>query len=175
MKLSRKMMVLFVLVAALVMAIAAPASAKEKPAPFENSVVDVAIAVNSDGPFAGSFDTLIAAVSCTNLVKPLDRKPGVTVFAPTDDAFAQLGLNETNICDDLPRKDLSNILRYHIAWGNLAAADVVMMDTIRMSNGGIVDVTVNDDGVFVNDSQVIVTDVFADNGVIHVINAVLLP
>ena len=135
------------------------------------SVVDVALAINAE---TGEFSTLIAAASCTNLVKPLDKKPGITVFAPTDAAFAELGLDAKNVCD-IPRKDLTNILLYHVAQGTLLAEDVVARDEIRMGNGQTTSITVNDAGVFINDSQIIAVDVLASNGVIHVIDGVLLP
>lgn len=137
----------------------------------EASVVDVALAINAE---TGEFSTLIAAASCTNLVKPLDKKPGITVFAPTDAAFAELGLNADNICT-IPRKDLSNILLYHVAQGTLLSADVVAADEIRMGNGQTTSIAVNDEGAFINDAQIIAVDVVASNGVIHVIDAVLLP
>lgn len=163
------LMALFGLMAAAVFAFATPAMADGHEG--EPSVVDVALAINAE---TGEFSTLIAAASCTNLVKPLDRKPGITVFAPTDAAFADLGLNADNVCD-IPRKDLSYILLYHVAQGTLLSGDVVAADEIRMGNGQTTDISVTNDGVFINDSQIIVVDVLAGNGVIHVIDAVLLP
>lgn len=135
------------------------------------SVVDVALEINAE---TGEFDTLIAAAVCTNLVKPLDRKQGITVFAPTDAAFAKLGLDEHNICD-IPRKTLTNILLYHVAKGTLTSGDVVSMESIKMANRQYTTISVTDSGVFINESQIIAVDVMADNGVIHVIDAVLLP
>ncbi len=141
------------------------------PAQSGPSVVDVALEINAQ---TGEFSTLIAAAVCTNLVVPLDRKPGVTVFAPTDAAFAELGLDASNVCD-IPRKTLSNILRYHIVNRTLLSGDVVASDTIRMANGQLTDISVTDEGVFINDAQIVVVDVLAANGVIHVIDGVLLP
>lgn len=168
---------LFVLTAILALGLlvaAVPAQAKGKGGPpaVDNSIVDVAIAVNEQ---TGDFDTLIAAVSCTGLVRPLDARGQYTVFAPTDAAFAELGLNEGNICDAFPTPVLKNILAYHVAFGQRAAADVVSSDQIRMVNGDFTTITVNDEGAFINDAQIVLTDVFAANGVIHVIDGVLLP
>jgi uncharacterized surface protein with fasciclin (FAS1) repeats len=96
------------------------------------------------------------------------------VFAPTDAAFAKLGLDASNICT-IPRQTLSNILRYHLVNHTLLSGDVVAADTIRMANGRLTDISVTDAGVFINDAQIIVVDVLAANGVIHVIDGVLLP
>ena len=133
--------------------------------------MDVAIDVNAA---TGNFDTLIAAVVCTGLAEPLDARGQYTVFAPTDAAFAELGLNADNVCD-LPEDALKNILTYHVTHGRRDAADVVSSDRIRMLNGDFTTITVNDQGAFINDAQILLTDVFAANGVIHVIDGVLLP
>lgn len=168
---------LFVLIGILalgLLAAAVPAQAKGKGGPpaVDNSIVDVAVAVNAD---SGEFSTLIAAVSCAGLVQPLDARGQYTVFAPTDAAFAELGLNADNVCDALPTSALKNILAYHVAFGQRAAADVVSSDQIRMVNGDFTTITVNGDGAFINDAQIVLTDVFATNGVTHVIDGVLLP
>ena len=102
MKKSLALLAVLALVFVSVFAFAGPAAADNHES---RSVVDVALEINAA---TGEFSTLISAAACTNLVKPLDSKPGVTVFAPTDAAFAELGLNADNICE-LPRKDLSNI------------------------------------------------------------------
>lgn len=164
---------LFVLIGILalgLMAAAVPAQAKGKGGPpaVDNSIVDVAIAVNEQ---TGDFDTLIAAVVCTELVGTLDARGQYTVFAPTDAAFAELGLNEGNICDALPTAALKNILTYHVAYGQRDAADVTSSDQIRMLNGDFTTI----DGATINGENIIITDVFATNGVIHVIDGVLLP
>lgn len=150
-----------------------PGNAERKGGPpaVENSIVDVALAINAE---TGEFDTLIAAVVCAKLDRKLDRRGQITVFAPTDAAFAELGLDATSVCE-LPIRDLRNILAYHLTSGRRAAADVVSADRIRMANGDFTSITVNDEGAFINDAQIVITDVFADNGVIHVIDGVLLP
>jgi uncharacterized surface protein with fasciclin (FAS1) repeats len=147
-------------------------------APPGPTIVDVAIAVNSAGPYAGQFDTLIAAVLAADpaVLNTLNGNGQFTVFAPTDAAFAALGLNETNIGTALSQEDLTNILLYHVARGRRYAEDVVASDRIRtlykgflFQNGGVL--TDNLDG----DANIIVTDVEAANGIIHAIDAVVLP
>lgn len=141
------------------------------------TVVEKAIEVNSEGMYAGAFDTLIAAVLAANpvVLKTLTGNGQFTVFAPTDDAFAELGLDEDNI-GDLDQGVLTDILLYHIKKGRVYAEDVVYKEQIR---------TMYRDFVYVNwtvltdkldrDANIIVTDVPAANGVIHAIDSVLLP
>jgi uncharacterized surface protein with fasciclin (FAS1) repeats len=166
------------LVAGLFAVSALPASAaKGKKPATAPSLVDVAIAVNTEGPYAGAFDTLIAAVLAADpaVVQTLSSKGQYTVFAPTDDAFAAIGLNPTNI-GSVPKDALTNILLYHVANGRRYADDVVASDQIRMLNAGVV----FQEGGVLTDAQgrmsnIIVTDVEASNGVIHAIDGVLLP
>ena len=151
--------------------IAGPALAKQ-PAKSP-TIVDVAIAVNSDGPFAGLFDTLIAAVLAADpaVVTTLSSNGQYTVFAPTDAAFGDLGLDADNI-GSLPQDALTNILLYHVAKGERYAADVVTSSQIRMLNGDFAMV----DGATIDGANIIVTDVDAPkNGIIHVVDAVLMP
>jgi uncharacterized surface protein with fasciclin (FAS1) repeats len=137
----------------------------EEAAPM--TIVDVAVA-------DGRFTTLAAALEAAGLVETLQGDGPFTVFAPTDDAFAALpeGTVEA-LLEDIPT--LTDILLYHVAAGELKAADVVELSYATMVNGNEVLINVNDEGVFVNDAQVIITDVMADNGVIHVLDAVILP
>lgn len=155
-----------------------PASAaKGKKQAKTPSIVDVAVAVNSEGPYAGYFDTLIAAVGAADpaVLKTLTSKGQYTVFAPTDDAFAALGIDPSNV-GNLPQDALTGILLYHVANGRKMAEDVVASEQIRMLSGG----TVAQSGGVLTDAQgrdanIIVPDVEATNGVIHVIDSVLLP
>jgi uncharacterized surface protein with fasciclin (FAS1) repeats len=137
------------------------------------TVVDVALSVNAS---TGEFSTLIAAVLAAGLADDLSARGQRTVFAPTDAAFADLGLDETNI-GDLPVEALTNILLYHVAPGRRYAEDVVDSDQIRMLNGGFNPIEVVGSDVFIGDepAQIVQTDIEASNGVIHVIDAVLLP
>ena len=147
--------------------VAAPVSARRA----GPSIVETAIAVNAE---SGEFSTLLAAVQAAGLVDVLNGNRQFTVFAPTDAAFAALGLNAGNVGTALDEKTLTDILLYHVTTGRKDAAAVVASDTIRMLNGDRVDVTVGG-GVFVDDAEVIATDIKTSNGIIHVIDAVLLP
>ena len=141
------------------------------------SLVDVAIAVNTEGPYAGAFDTLIAAVLAANpaVLMTLSGNGQHTVFAPTDDAFALLELNPDNI-GSVPQNVLTEILLYHVARGRRYAEDVLDYSRIRMLDGGFV---FQSAGVLTDnvgrESNIIVVDVEAANGIIHAVDAVLLP
>jgi uncharacterized surface protein with fasciclin (FAS1) repeats len=154
--------------------VAAPASASTT----SNTIVDVAIAVNSDGPFAGQFDTLIAAVLAADpaVLQTLDGRGKFTVFAPTDGAFAKLGLTPENIGTALDQATLTQVLLYHVARGERYAEDVVSSSRIRMLSGGFL---LQSGGVLTDNNgrtaNIIVTDVPASNGVIHAIDTVVLP
>jgi uncharacterized surface protein with fasciclin (FAS1) repeats len=134
----------------------------------EQDIVDVAVA-------NGNFTTLVAAVEAAGLVDTLKSEGPFTVFAPTDEAFAALpeGTVEALLAD-IPA--LTDILLYHVVAGKVMAADVVNLESADTVQGQPVAITVDADGnVFVNDAQVIITDVEASNGVIHVIDAVIIP
>jgi uncharacterized surface protein with fasciclin (FAS1) repeats len=145
----------------------------EKVRPEERTTLkDVALAVNAE---TGEFSTLIAALVATGLDAVVDGVRPYTVFAPTDEAFAALDLDADNI-GDMDPETLTEILLYHVTSGNRAAASVANVRQIRMANGGFVAVTADMDGkIYVNDAEVILANVAADNGYIHVIDAVLLP
>ncbi|MFN2116084.1 MAG: fasciclin domain-containing protein, partial [Candidatus Promineifilaceae bacterium] len=124
----------------------------------------------------GRFTTLVAALDAAGLVDTLDGEGEFTVFAPVDDAFAALpeGTVETLLED--PQGDLTNILLYHVVEGAIPAETVVTLDSAPTLQGSDVHITVTDDGVFLNDTvKVILTDVLASNGIIHVIDGVLIP
>ena len=147
-------------------------SAPEKVKPSERTtIVDVALSVNAD---SGEFSTLIAALVAADLVGALDGNGQFTVFAPTDAAFAALDLNADNI-GDLDAATLKNILLYHVAKGRRMAEDVVSSDQIRMLNGQRTMIGLMDGMAYINESTIIQVDVPADNGVIHIIDAVLIP
>jgi uncharacterized surface protein with fasciclin (FAS1) repeats len=122
---------------------------------------------------AGSFKTLATALKAAGLVDTLKSKGPFTVFAPTDAAFARLpkGTLEALLKD---KEKLTAILTYHVVPGDVRAADVVKLDKARTVQGQ--DVTIDAaDGVKINDANVIKADIACSNGVIHVIDAVLLP
>ncbi len=143
----------------------------------ERNIIETVLAVNAEGPYAGSFDTLIAAllVAKGTVVKTLSGKKDYTVFGPTDAAFASLGLTPANI-GSLDQKALTDILLYHVTKGRLLAADVLALDEIKMKKGGFL---LQSGGVLTDnldrDANIIITNVEASNGVIHVIDAVVLP
>jgi uncharacterized surface protein with fasciclin (FAS1) repeats len=141
------------------------------------TIVDVAIAVNSDGPFAGEFDTLIAAVLAADpaVLDTLSGNGQFTVFAPTDGAQAALGLTAENV-DDLDQGFLTDMLLYHTARGRRYPADVLASDRIRTLQRGFL---MQGRGVLTDNlgqqSSSIVTDVEAANGISYALNAVVLP
>jgi uncharacterized surface protein with fasciclin (FAS1) repeats len=129
-------------------------------------IVDTAVS-------AGSFTTLVAAVKAAGLVDTLKGAGPFTVFAPTDEAFAKLpeGTVEA-LLKDIPK--LTKILTYHVVSGKVLAADVVKLTSAKTVEGSEVKIDASN-GVKINDSTVTAADVVADNGVIHVIDSVLLP
>jgi len=124
----------------------------------------------------GRFQTLVAGVQAAELTETLKSEGPFTVFAPTDDAFAQLpeGTLETLLMPE-NKQTLTDILLYHVVAGNVMAADVVNLESAATVFGK--DVTVKSDmgNVYINDAQIIITDIETSNGTIHVIDSVLLP
>jgi uncharacterized surface protein with fasciclin (FAS1) repeats len=147
-----------------------PASAAPSKPVNGTSIVDVALAVNAE---TGEFSTLIAAVVTADLVGALDAVGQRTVFAPTDAAFADLGLTADNI-SDVPVEALTDILLYHVANGSRLAEDVLGSSQIRMLNGGRTTIEV-EPTPSINGAGFVAVDIVTDNGVIHIIDAVLLP
>jgi uncharacterized surface protein with fasciclin (FAS1) repeats len=131
-------------------------------------IVDTAVA-------AGDFTTLVAAVQAAGLVDALKGEGPFTVFAPTDAAFAALppGTIDALLAD--PTGDLTQILLYHVVPGKVMAADVSDGLQATTLQGGTVSFTVADGAVKINDANIIATDIETTNGVIHVIDAVILP
>jgi len=124
---------------------------------------------------AGSFNTLVAAVKAAGLVETLQGAGPFTVFAPTDEAFAKL---PKGTVEDLLKPEnkakLAGILTYHVVPGKVMAADVRTMKA-KTVNGQELDIKVGSSGVMINKAKVVKTDVPASNGVIHVIDTVVLP
>ena len=134
-----------------------------------NTVVD--IVVNSP-----MHNVLEAAVLQADLADALNGEGPFTVFAPTDDAFLALaGALGATAEDLLALPELADILLYHVVGGTALSSDLADGQTIATLNGAEVTVTINESGIFVNDAQVTVADLVADNGVVHVIDAVLIP
>jgi uncharacterized surface protein with fasciclin (FAS1) repeats len=138
------------------------------------SIVDIAIA-------DGRFDTLVAAVSSVGLVNALSAGPAPggewTVFAPTDDAFAKLGLNPHNVAAAFTEAELTDILLYHVLPTSVTAEEAkALVGDITMANGKIAGLKYYDGSLYVNDdAKVIIENIVADNGVIHVVDTVILP
>ena len=124
---------------------------------------------------AGSFNTLVAAVKAAGLVETLQGAGPFTVFAPTDEAFARLPKGTVeNLLKPENKEKLVAILTYHVVAGKVMAADVKTMKA-KTVNGKELDVKVADGAVTVDNAKVIKTDVVASNGVIHVIDTVVIP
>ena len=149
---------------------AAPVAAAPVAATGPGTIADIA----SGNP---NFTTLVAALVCTDLVGAVSDPDSakLTVFAPTNDAFRKLGLTARNICR-LPKTLLAKILTYHVAPGALLAEDVVSARKIQMLSGLYVYPSVRSSGAYLNwYSKITTTDIHASNGVIHVIDSVLIP
>ncbi|UCF61023.1 MAG: fasciclin domain-containing protein [Anaerolineaceae bacterium] len=139
----------------------------EMVAPEPQDIVDIAVA-------DGRFQTLVAAVQAAGLVDALKGEGPLTVFAPTDDAFSALpeGTVEA-LLEDIPT--LTDILLYHVLAGKVMAADVIELSQAQTLQGQFVDILLDGGKVMVDNAEVILTDIEASNGVIHVIDAVILP
>jgi uncharacterized surface protein with fasciclin (FAS1) repeats len=129
-----------------------------------------------DTAVAGHFNTLVAAVKAAGLVDTLKGPGPFTVFAPTDEAFANLppGTLESLLMPENKAK-LQKILAYHVVAGHVMASEVVKLDSAKTVEGGILAIKTAGSGVVVNNARVIKTDIVASNGVIHVIDTVLIP
>ena len=132
-----------------------------------DDIVDTAVA-------DGRFTTLVTAVQAAGLESTLRSEGPFTVFAPTDDAFDQLPAGTVaSLLNDIPT--LSDILLYHVVGDEVYADEVVELASATTAQGQPVAITVSNGNVFVNDAQVVITDVQASNGVIHVVDSVILP
>jgi len=131
------------------------------------TIVDIAVE-------DGRFTTLVTALQAAGLDSVLAGEGPFTVFAPTDDAFGKLPEGTVaSLLETIPA--LKNILLYHVVSGNVLAADVVALESAVTLQGQTVSISVMGDVVKINDSQVIITDIQGSNGIIHVIDTVLLP
>ncbi|MFN2135638.1 MAG: fasciclin domain-containing protein [Candidatus Promineifilaceae bacterium] len=123
----------------------------------------------------GRFDTLVAAVVAADLVDALSGGEW-TVFAPTDDAFAKLGLDASNIASTFSKEELTDILLYHVLPVSVSSAEAkTLLGDITMANGKLAGLKYFDDSLWINDdSRVIIENIIADNGTIHVVDNVIL-
>ncbi len=140
-----------------------------RPEAASQDIVDTAVA-------AGSFKTLAAALQAAGLVDTLKGKGPFTVFAPTDEAFAKL---PAGTVEDLLKPEnkvkLVAILTYHVVPGKVLADQVTKMNSAKTVNGESLTISVNDGTVMVDNAKVVKTDILCSNGVIHVIDSVVLP
>lgn len=129
-----------------------------------------------DTAVAGNFNTLVAAVKAAGLVDTLKGPGPFTVFAPTDEAFAKL---PPGTLEDLLKPEnkakLVKILTYHVVSGKVMAADVMKLHSAQTVEGGTVMIKAAKGGVMINNAKVVKADIVCDNGVIHVIDTVILP
>lgn len=139
----------------------------EEATPDEMNIVETAVA-------AGSFDTLVQLVQDAGLADDLSGPGPLTVFAPTDEAFAAVP-EETLAELQQDPEALRQVLLYHVVEGEVTAEQVVGLDSAETLAGPDIGFRMEGDSVFANDAEVVQTDVLASNGVIHVVDAVLLP
>jgi len=159
---STRSRVALIALALLALAVAPPARAQGT-----KDLVDVAVA-------AGLFKTLVAAVQAADLVEVLKRPGPLTVLAPTDEAFAKIPKADLDaLIKDKPK--LAKVLQYHVLTGNVAAADLKMMKDFGTAQGGRIQITSSGNTLKINNATVVKADISASNGVIHVIDTVLMP
>ena len=144
----------------------AAATDMAKPMTKPMDIVDTAVA-------AGSFNTLVTAIKAAGLVETLKGAGPFTVFAPTDEAFAKLPKDAlTALLAD--KAKLVKVLTYHVVSGKLMAADVAKLAEVKTVEGGMAMINTKD-GVVIDGAKIIKTDIVCTNGVIHVIDTVMLP
>ena len=145
------------------------ASAEKPAAAAKSDIVDTAVA-------AGSFKTLVAAVKAADLVATLKSEGPFTVFAPTDDAFAKLpeGTVEGLLKPEAKAK-LAAVLTYHVVAGKMMSGDVVKAKELKTVQGQSLKVEVKDGKVYIDGAKITTVDIETSNGVIHVIDSVVLP
>lgn len=160
-KLFPMIFVIALLVVGVTSALAAPVQQAE------GTIVDIAVA-------DGRFTTLVTALQAAELVDTLNGEGPFTVFAPTDEAFAALpaGTLDSLLADPAA---LTDVLLYHVVPGKVMAAEVVTLESADTALGASVSISVEGSTVKVNDAQVIIPDIEGSNGVIHVIDQVLVP
>ena len=133
------------------------------------NIVDTAVS-------AGSFKTLTTALKAAGLVETLKGKGPFTVFAPTDEAFAKLPAGTVeSLLEPANKQKLTDILTYHVVAGNVKAANVVKLSSVKTLNGQSVAIKTAGGKVMINGATVVKADIVATNGTIHVIDTVLMP
>ena len=164
MKMKIKMLTFTPLALVACLGLVSPARAQQT-----KDIVDTAVA-------AGSFKTLAKALAAADLVGTLKGPGPFTVFAPTDEAFAKLPPGALdNLLKPENKATLRRVLTYHVVPGNVMAADVVKMTSAKAVSGDMLSIKTSGDSVMIGKARVVKTDIAASNGVIHVIDAVLMP
>jgi uncharacterized surface protein with fasciclin (FAS1) repeats len=155
---------------AAIVALGAPAQAQYMSSrDYEKNIVETATA-------AGQFNTLLAAAQAAGLVDVLTSEGPFTVFAPTDEAFAKLPAGTVEeLLKEENRDKLAAILTYHVVPGKYMASDVIGMSSLETAQGSWLKVSLKDGKAYIDNAQIIKTDISASNGVIHVIDSVVLP
>jgi uncharacterized surface protein with fasciclin (FAS1) repeats len=144
-------------------------AAYANPKPSSQDIVDTAVA-------AGSFKTLVAALKAAGLVDTLKGKGPFTVFAPTDDAFAKLPAGTVDeLLKPENKQKLIAILTYHVVAGKVTAAQAMKLNSAKTVNGQSLAISTDGGTVKINDATVTKADIMCSNGVIHVIDTVLMP
>jgi len=151
------------------LAFATLSAAAPVPGAARADIVDTAVA-------AGSFKTLAKALDAAGLVQTLKGPGPFTVFAPTDEAFAKLPAGTLeNLLKPENKAQLRRILTYHVVSGDVTSADVVKLHSAKAVSGDTITIATKDGGVMVDNAHVVKADIEASNGVIHVIDTVILP
>jgi uncharacterized surface protein with fasciclin (FAS1) repeats len=154
---------------ALILTVTAWGGTATASAQAKKDIVDTAVG-------AGTFKTLAAALQAAGLVDTLKGTGPFTVFAPTDAAFAKLPAGTVeNLLKPENKAKLQRILTYHVVAGKVMAADVVKLRSAKAVSGDTLAIVTRDGGVTIGSAKVVTTDIGASNGVIHVIDSVLLP
>lgn len=155
-------------VLAITLGLGLPGSVKAQSMP-DKDIVEIAAS-------AGSFNTLVTAVKAAGLVDTLKGNGPFTVFAPTDEAFAKLpGGTVENLLKPENKDKLTAVLTYHVVPGRVTAGEVVNLSSAKTVNGRALRINTKDGKVMVDNARVTATDIMASNGVIHVIDTVVLP
>jgi uncharacterized surface protein with fasciclin (FAS1) repeats len=158
-----------VIVTVAAIALLVPVSGAPRVQAQSQDIVDTAVA-------AGSFKTLATALKAAGLIDTLKGKGPFTVFAPTDEAFAKLPAGTVeDLLKPENKQKLTQILTYHVVAGKVMAADVVKLKNAKTVNGQSVQIKVDGGTVMVDNAKVVKTDIGTSNGVIHVIDSVILP
>ena len=167
MKIKKNMITVLVLVFGLTLLLATNACKSSEEVQELKDIVDTAIE-------SGNFNTLVTAVQAAGLVDALKEPGPLTVFAPTDEAFALLPAGTLDaLLQDIPT--LQSILLYHVAAGYFSAESVTQLNMIQMLSGQSASISMDNGNVMIDNAMIVQTDINCSNGVIHVIDAVIIP